>query len=190
MTEPFIRIVSSHSTLSFLTEFFRSQGRRLPAAVARSQEAPYGLGQSIDQSRLRFTNDRSICNEHQTFARNESPRSLCFCGGSGYGGGLIASQSAVAANNCNTAGSACAYDYDNYTGLLATKAGGAGLTALPTAAKNNVASWGNDSNYYGCFYDNSNGTGAFWNITPRGSWWFNIFDRDRAESWKLNGTGC
>lgn len=104
------------------------------------------------------------------------------------GGGVFTAQTASAAHNCDQSGKACAWGYDNYTSIISRKAGGAGLTNL--AIKNETASWGNDSAYYGCLYDNVSGTGASWTITPLSTAPMGIFDRDRAESWKLDGTGC
>ena len=102
---------------------------------------------------------------------------------------LGVSNIAEAANNCQS-NKACLYGFSNYTKLLSTKSGGAGLSNLTGASKNETASWGNDSNYYGCLYDNAGGTGTSWRINPRSSASLGTFSRDRAESWKLNGTGC
>lgn len=106
-------------------------------------------------------------------------------------GGLLSAQAASAANNCSTSGYACLWGYDDYTKLIAKKAGGSGLTNLSGAGiANEAASWGNDSNYYGCLYDNPGGTGQSWTLPPKNSGWLGVVNRDRAESWKLNGTGC
>lgn len=106
------------------------------------------------------------------------------------GTAFIGTQAAVAANNCSF-NQACLYDYDNYTGLLATKDAGDPLTNLHGYARNNTASIGNDSNYYGCAYDHWNGAGKSWKIDPRHSFaFYSPFERDRIESWKLDGTGC
>ncbi len=103
-------------------------------------------------------------------------------------GGVLTAQTATAANNCDQSGRACAWGYDNYTSIISRKSGGGGLTNLAIA--NETASWGNDSNYYGCLYDNNNGTGQSWTMAPKSSQSMGTFDRDRAQSWKLNGTGC
>ena len=104
------------------------------------------------------------------------------------GGGVFTAQTAAAANNCDLAGRACAWGYDNFTSLISRKLGGSGLSNLAIA--NETASWGNDSNYYGCLYDNYSGTGQSWLMAPKSSQSMGIFDRDRAQSGKLNGTGC
>ena len=64
------------------------------------------------------------------------------------------------------------------------------LSDLYGSAANEAASWGNDSNYYGCLYDNTGGTKPLATITPRSSSSLDVWTRDRAQSWKLNGTGC
>ena len=107
------------------------------------------------------------------------------------GGGLVTAQPALAANNCDQSGRACLWGYDNYTHIISRKTGGLGLSNLTgSGIANETASWGNDSNYYGCLYDNVSGTGTSWTITPKTSKSLGAFDRDRAESWKLTGTGC
>lgn len=49
------------------------------------------------------------------------------------GGGVLTAQTATAANNCDVAGKACSWGYDNYTSIISRKTGGAGLSNLAIA---------------------------------------------------------
>lgn len=102
---------------------------------------------------------------------------------------LVVATPAVAANNCNTAGYVCLWDYATYSGFLSKRPGGYSLVSnLPTSYQDKTASWGNDSAWDAGLWDELGATGQCWELPTYSSGTFGTFDRDRAESWRtLNG---
>ena len=103
------------------------------------------------------------------------------------GGSVVVGQSATAANNCDS-NLVCLWDYANYTGRVATRPGNGTLVDLVDSAADKTAAWGNDTVYDGCLYDEPDGVGVLDELDSYSSDYFNVDRRDRAESWKTNGS--
>lgn len=96
-------------------------------------------------------------------------------------------QPAVADHNCS-ADMVCLWDYADFTVLLTSRAGDGGLANIHVDYRDKTAAWGNDTVHDGCLYDEPSGSIVLDELDSYSSDYFNIDRRDRAESWKTNGS--
>jgi len=109
------------------------------------------------------------------------------------GVGLAVAAPAMAANHCSS-GNVCLYDYDDYTGLIATRGGGSATRIAVKysdgrLAGDKTAAWGNDSIYDGGLWDEASTSSACWTAYAKSSGSMGITTRDRVEYWRT-ANGC